>query len=423
MLGRVEGVGKVNIFGAKDFGMRVWLDPGRLKARDLTADEVVGALREQNVQVAAGKIGEPPSAIGTNFEYTLTTLGRLSDVDQFANIIVKSGSERRARPGPRRGPGRARGPELHLVRRSSTASRPASWASTRSPAPTPSRSRRGSQAAMEDLSGAFPEGLEWSIPYDTTEYIEASIAEVVESLIIAIFLVIFTVYIFLQDFRTTLIPAITIPVSLIGTFAAMLAMGFSINNLSLFGLVLAIGIVVDDAIVVVENTMRLIDTEGLSAKEATAKAMDEVAGPVVATTLVLLAVFVPTTVMPGLTGRLYREFAVTISVATVFSSLNALTLSPALCGLLLRPSSEKKGRFFTWFNRTFEVGTERYSGVVGGMLRKAAVLSLVFVGPARPVLLRADPDARRASSPSRTRATSWSTPSSPTAPPSSGPRR
>ncbi|MCG6923329.1 MAG: multidrug efflux RND transporter permease subunit [Acidobacteria bacterium] len=379
VLGRVEGVGKVNIFGAKDFGMRVWLDPGRLKARGLTADDIVGALREQNVQVAAGKIGEPPSATGTNFEYTLTTLGRLSDVDQFANIIVKSGSEGelvRVRDVAR----------VELGAQSYTwyaqlDGKPASLLGIyQIPGANALAVKEGVRAAMEELSGAFPEGLEWSIPYDTTEYIQASIAEVVESLIIAIFLVIFTVYIFLQDFRTTLIPAITIPVSLIGTFAAMLAMGFSINNLSLFGLVLAIGIVVDDAIVVVENTMRLIDTEGLSAKEATAKAMDEVAGPVVATTLVLLAVFVPTTVMPGLTGRLYREFAVTISVATMFSSLNALTLSPALCGLLLRPSSEKKGRFFSWFNRTFEVGTERYSGVVGGMLGKAGVLSFVFVG-------------------------------------------
>jgi HAE1 family hydrophobic/amphiphilic exporter-1 len=379
VLGRVEGVGKVNIFGAKDFGMRIWLDPSRMKALALTADEVVGALREQNVQVAAGKIGEPPSATGTNFEYTLTTLGRLSDVDQFANVIVKSGAEGelvRVRDVAR----------VELGAQSYTwyaqvDDQPASLLGIyQVPGANALAVKEGVQAAMEELSRDFPEGLAWSIPYDSTEYIQASIAEVVESLIIAILLVIFTVFIFLQDFRTTLIPAITIPVSLIGTFAAMLAMGFSINNLSLFGLVLAIGIVVDDAIVVVENTMRLIDTEGLGAREATAKAMDEVAGPVVATTLVLLAVFVPTTVMPGLTGRLYREFAVTISVATLFSSLNALTLSPALCGLLLRPSPETRGRFFGWFNRTFEVGTERYTGVVRGMLRKAAFLSVAFLG-------------------------------------------
>jgi len=233
---------------------------------------------------------------------------------------------------------------------------------------------------MEDLSGNFPDGLSWAIPYDSTEYIEASIAEVVETLIIAILLVIFTVYIFLQDFRTTLIPSITIPVALIGTFAVLLALGFSINNLSLFGLILAIGIVVDDAIMVVENTMRLIDNEKLSAREATARTMGEVAGPIVATTAVLLAVFIPTMVMPGLTGRLYREFAVTISVATVFSSINALTLSPALCGLLLRPSKTKKGRFFTAFNRGFEVTTERYTGLVASVVRRSAPAAIVFAG-------------------------------------------
>jgi HAE1 family hydrophobic/amphiphilic exporter-1 len=379
VLGRVEGVGQVTIFGAKDFGMRVWLDPGRLKARDLTADEVVGALREQNVQVAAGKIGEPPTSTGTNFEYTLTTLGRLSDVEQFAGIIVKTGREGelvRVRDVAR----------VELGAQSYTwyaqlNGKPASLLGVyQIPGANALAVKEGIVAAMDELARGFPEGLEWSVPYDTTEYINASIAEVVETLIIAVILVIFTVFIFLQDFRTTLIPAITIPVSLIGTFGAMLALGFSINNLSLFGLVLAIGIVVDDAIVVVENTMRLIDTEGLSAKEATAKAMDEVAGPVVAPTLVLLAVFVPTTVMPGLTGRLYRQFAITISVATLFSSLNALTLSPALCGILLRPSKQKRGRFFAWFDRTFEVATARYTGMVGGMLRKAAVVSVVFAG-------------------------------------------
>ena len=190
---------------------------------------------------------------------------------------------------------------------------------------------------MERLGQDFPEGLEYRILYDTTEYIMQSLKEVVTTLIIAILLVVFTVYVFLQDFRTTLVPAITIPVSLLGTFAVMLALGLSINGLTMFGLILVIGIVVDDAIVVVENTLRIIDTEGLGAKEATAKSMVEITGPVVATTLVLLAVFVPTIVMPGITGRLYRPFAITISVATLFSSLNALTLSPALCGMLLRP--------------------------------------------------------------------------------------
>ena len=379
VLARVGGVGKVNIFGAKDFGMRVWLDPGLLKARGLTADDIVAALREQNVQVAAGKIGEPPAATGTNFEYTLTTLGRLEDVEQFANVIVKTGDSGelvRVRDVAR----------VELGAQSYTwyaqlDGKPASLLGIyQIPGANALEVKQGVLAAMEDLSGSFPEGLDWAIPYDTTEYISASIAEVIESLVIAILLVVFTVYIFLQDFRTTLIPAITIPVALIGTFAVLLVLGFSINNLSLFGLILAIGIVVDDAIMVVENTTRLIDTEKLDAREATARTMSEVAGPIVATTAVLLAVFIPTMVMPGLTGRLYRQFAVTISVATVFSSINALTLSPALCGLLLRPSAGKRGRFFTAFNRGFEVTTARYTGLVSGMLRKTAVMAVVFAG-------------------------------------------
>ena len=225
---------------------------------------------------------------------------------------------------------------------SSMARRPFRWGSTSYRARTHSAVAQGVIAALEELSTRFPESLEYSIPFDATRYIEASIKEVVTSLVIAIILVIFSVYIFLQDFRTTVVPSVTIPVALIGTFSVMLVTGQSINNLTLFGLVLAIGIVVDDAIVVVENTMRIMDTEGLGPKEAVAKAMDEVGGAIVATTLVLLAVFAPTLVMPGLTGRMYRPFAITISVATVFSSINALTLSPALCGMLLRPSSEAK---------------------------------------------------------------------------------
>ncbi len=233
---------------------------------------------------------------------------------------------------------------------------------------------------MDEMAMRFPDGLEYKVAFDSTRSIEASIAEVVETLFIAVLLVIFTVYIFLQDFRTTLIPAITIPVSLLGTFGVMLAMGMSINTLTLFGLVLAIGIVVDDAIVVVENTMRLMDDEGLSAKDAAGKAMEEVSGPVIATTLVLLAVFVPTTMMGGITGRLYSQFAITISVATVFSSINALTLSPALCGLLLRPSSTaKRGWFFTKFNDIFDRTTKSYTAYVHLFVRRVAVMMLLFV--------------------------------------------
>ncbi len=379
VLARVPGVGKVQGMGAKDFGMRIWLDPGKLKARDLTTDEVIGALREQNVQVAAGSIGQPPNPEGLNFQYTITTLGRLETVQEFEDIIVKAGVSG----------------ELVRVRdvaRVELGAQDYSWYVQLDGAPSVAIAvyqlpgsnalgvAQGVREAIAELEKSFPEGLAAVIAYDSTEYIEASISEVIETLIIAILLVIFSVFIFLQDWRTTVIPSATIPVSLIGTFFAMKLFGMSINNLTLFGLVLAIGIVVDDAIVVVENTMRLIDEEGMETKAATAKAMEEVGGAIVATTLVLLAVFVPTALMPGLTGRLYQQFAITISIATVFSSINALTLSPALAGMLLRPSPEKRGRFFSKFNELFEVTTDKYMGVVRGLVRRKGLILLGFAG-------------------------------------------
>jgi HAE1 family hydrophobic/amphiphilic exporter-1 len=379
VLARVNGVGKVQGMGAKDFGMRIWIDPGRLKARDLTTDEVIAALREQNVQVAAGTIGQPPNPEGLNFQYTITTLGRLETVQQFENIIVKAGQAGEL-------------VRIRDVARVELGAQDYSWYVQLGGAPSVAIAvyqlpgsnalavAQGVKEAMAELEQSFPEGLEAVIAYDSTLYIEASIDEVISTLIIAILLVIFSVFIFLQDWRTTVIPSATIPVSLIGTFFAMKMFGMSINNLTLFGLVLAIGIVVDDAIVVVENTMRLIDEEGMETRAATAKAMEEVGGAIVATTLVLLAVFVPTALMPGLTGRLYQQFAITISIATVFSSINALTLSPALAGMLLRPSPEKRGRFFTKFNEYFEVTTEKYMGAVKGLVRRTGMVLVVFAG-------------------------------------------
>ncbi len=237
---------------------------------------------------------------------------------------------------------------------------------------------QGIREEMKRLEKEFPPEIEYKIAYDTTMFIEASIEEVKTTLFVAVLLVVLTVYIFLQDFRTTLNPAATIPVALIGTFSVMALLGISINTLSLFGLLLAIGIVVDDAIVVVENTMRIIDEEGLSAKEATVKAMDQVTGPVVATTLVLLAVFVPTAMMSGITGRLYSQFALTIATATVFSSINALTLSPALCGMLLRPTPKKRGWFFSGFNNIFDRTTRGYMGVVNAAVRRTIIAMLLF---------------------------------------------
>jgi hydrophobic/amphiphilic exporter-1 (mainly G- bacteria), HAE1 family len=379
VLARVPGVGEVVVMGAKDFSMRIWLSPDLLKARELTTTDVVQAIREQNVQVAAGTIGAPPNPEDQMFQFTVNTMGRLTDVEQFEAMVLKVG------------------PEGHLLRLKDVArvelgSESYNWNVSYNGKPSvalavyqlPGANALGIKEAvvaeMTRLEKSFPPGLEYEIGYDTTKFVEASISEVIETLLIAVLLVILTVYIFLQDFRTTLVPAATIPVSLIGTLAVMLALGMSINTLTLFGLVLAIGIVVDDSIIVVENTMRIIDEEGLSAKDATSKAMAEITGPVVATTLVLLAVFVPTAMMSGITGRLYSQFAMTIATATVFSSINALTLSPALCGMLLRPTPSKRGWFFTLFNKAFDASTSVYAKVTGVLVRRAAISMVFFAG-------------------------------------------
>jgi hydrophobic/amphiphilic exporter-1 (mainly G- bacteria), HAE1 family len=379
-LSRVDGVGKVTVFGAKDFSMRIWLNPEQLKARYLTPDEVISAVQQQNVQVAGGSVGAPPNSSGLNFQFNVLTQGRLETVEQFEKIIIKTGDN---------------GEVLYLkdVARVELDAAAYHWYAETRGAPVIAIGLYqipGSNALevigavkemMDEAAQEFPEDLEYEVTLDTTEYISASIDEVIETLIIAIILVIFVVFIFLQDWRTTIIPAITIPVSLIGTFAVMLLLGMSINNLTLFGLVLVIGIVVDDAIIVVENTVRLMDENGWDARKAITEAMMEITGPVVATTAVLLAVFVPTLMMPGLTGMLYKQFALTISIATVFSSINALTLSPALCRLLLKPSSgKKKWIAFRAFDKVFDVGTSAYMVLVKSMLRKSGFIMVIFFG-------------------------------------------
>ncbi len=386
VLSRVPGVGSVQVMGAKDFGMRLWLDPNRLRSMQLTVNDVVQAIQEQNVQVAAGQIGAPPSPPGQQFQYTVNTLGRLSDPEQFAEMIVKVGQEGRlVRVGD--------------VARVELGAQAYNWSVELDGAPSIALAiyqlpggnalhiADGIRSHMEALKRNFPEGLDYTIVYDLTTFVRASIEEVVITLLVAVALVIFTVYVFLQDIRTTFIPAVTIPVSLIGTFAVMLTLDMSINTLSLFGLVLVIGIVVDDAIVVVENTKRILDEEGLSPKEATLKSMRQVTGPVIATTLVLLAVFVPTAMMGGITGRLYRQFALTIATATLFSSVNALTLSPALCAVLLRPSGRKQSWFFRGFNRAFDWGTGGYMAVVRCIARRVAIPLVAFAGIAGASLL------------------------------------
>ena len=377
-LSRIPGVGDVNIYPESDYSMRIWLDPTLLKSRSLTTTEVIAEIREQNVQVAAGQIGQPPVPAGQNFQYAVNVLGRLTDVEQFEDIIIKTGTGGRVT-------------RLKDVARIDLGGKTYDITSRLSGAPSASIAvyqLPGSNAldvssrvhaAMEEMSAYFPEGLEYSIPYDTTMFVDASIKQVYVTLVEAVLLVFLVLFLFLQDWRATLIPAVTIPVSLIGTLAVMLAMGFSINMLTLFGLVLAIGIVVDDAIVVVEATVTHME-QGLDSKAAAIKAMSEVSGPIVATTLVLLAVFIPAAFLPGITGELYRQFALTIAVATVFSSISALTLSPALAAMVLRLPPENKHAFFRGFDRLFSKTENGYMSVVKGAVRRTALMLLLALG-------------------------------------------
>ncbi len=377
-LARINGVGEASILGVQDYSMRVWLKPDRLASLGMTSDDVTAAIREQNVQVAPGQLGQQPSTGKSPFQFTLRTQGRLTTEQEFEQIIIRVGDD----GGIVRLKDVAR---LELGSKSYDAfglynGQPAVViAIYQLPGANAMAVAEGVREEMEKLSRRFPDDLKYAVAYDTTRFIQASIDEVVETLFIAIALVVFVVFVFIQDWRSTLIPTIAIPVSLIGTFAGMLALGYSLNMITLFGLILAIGIVVDDAIIVVENTQRHM-ADGLSPKEAVRKAMSEISGAILATTLVLLAVFVPMAFVPGLTGELYRQFAVTISIAVAISSLNALTLSPALCATLLKPGSGEmatKGAFGL-FNRAFGATTNRYVKLVTSLLGRRTLVMLVF---------------------------------------------
>jgi len=378
-LARIDGVGDVTVFGASDYSMRVWLDPNKLESRDLTTTDVVNAIAEQNVQVAAGQIGGPPAPSGQGFQLVINTLGRLTHVEQFEDIIVKTGSEGRVTRVRDVARVELGGQTYDLFSELSGVTA-ASIAIYQLPGANALAVAERVRSTLERLGEQFPEGMEYSVPFDTTLFVQEAIDGVYNTLFQATLLVFLVIYVFLQDWRASLVPAATIPVSLIGTFAVMAGLGFTVNLTTLFGLVLAIGIVVDDAIVVVENTSRHID-DGMEPRPAAIKAMEEVTGPAIATTLVLLAVFVPTAFLPGITGQLYRQFGLTISAATVFSTINALTLSPALCALLLRPTgTEQKNVLFRGFNRGFDAVAGTYGRIVGAMVRKAALTMLVFVG-------------------------------------------
>jgi HAE1 family hydrophobic/amphiphilic exporter-1/multidrug efflux pump len=393
VLARVPGVGQVTVFNGRDYGMRLWLNPERLAGLGLTAGDVADAVREQNLQAAAGQIGQPPALPGQQFQYTVTTRGRLTTPAEFEQIILRTRSD-----GSLLRVGDVARVELGAQNYGSfgrVGGKPAALVGIfQLPGANALEVSKGVQAAVARLAPSFPSGVTHTRPYNTTEFVRVSIEEVVHTLVIAIALVVLTVYVFLQDWRATLIPTLTIPVSLVGTFAIISVFGFSINTLTLFGLVLAIGIVVDDAIVVVENTQRHLDEQRLAPREAARRATAEVVGPVVATALVLMAVFIPIAFLPGITGQLYRQFALTIAVSVALSALNALTLTPALCALLLRPAGTARKR---WLARVWDAAflrlTNRYDWSVQHIVRRAAlaIVVLLVLSGASYVLLRTVP--------------------------------
>ena len=384
-LARIPGMGDVQLFGSGDYAMRVWLDPQKVAGRNLTATDVVNAIREQNVQVAAGVVGQGPSK-GAEFQLTVNTQGRLASVEEFGNIVVKTntdGATTLLKDVARLEMGSNSYALRSLLDNKSAVAIPL----FQSPTANALQLSTDVRAKMEELSKDFPQGMTYSIVYDPTQFVRESIDSVLHTLIEAIVLVAIVVIVFLQTWRASVIPLLAVPVSVVGTFAVMLAFGFSINTLSLFGLVLAIGIVVDDAIVVVENVERNIEN-GLNPHDATVQAMKEVSGPIIAIALVLCAVFVPIAFVSGLTGQFYRQFALTIAISTVISAFLSLTLAPALSAVLLKPHGAKKdwltrgmdavfGRFFKGFNRFFNTSAHRYEAGVNGVLkRKSASLGV-----------------------------------------------
>ncbi|RYG61386.1 MAG: efflux RND transporter permease subunit [Alphaproteobacteria bacterium] len=368
-LERLNGIGQVQGFGGGDYAMRIWLDPNKLAARSLTASDVVGAVREQNVQAAVGIIGSQPQSEPMAFEFPVTSQGRLQDVHAFEEIIVSvadSGGVVRLKDVARV----ELGPNTYTLESLVNNKASSALAVFQAPGSNALQLSSDVRAKMDELKKNFPQGVDYSIIYDPTQFVKVSIEKVISTLLEAVLLVVLVVILFLQTWRASLIPLLAVPVSIVGTFAGLYLLGYSINNLTLFGLVLAIGIVVDDAIVVVENVERNIH-DGLSPREATIQAMKEVSGPIVAIALTLCAVFVPLAFISGLTGQFYKQFAVTISISTVISAFNSLTLSPALTAMLLQDPKAKKdlltrgmdrifGRFFGWFNRFFGRSAERY---------------------------------------------------------------
>ncbi|MBC3863207.1 multidrug efflux RND transporter permease subunit [Undibacterium jejuense] len=377
-LKRVPGTTNIQIFGAKDYAMRIWMRPDRMAQLGVTVSDISNAISEQNAQYAAGKVGAPPNNT-EELTMTVTAKGRLLEPEEFANIIVKSdksGATIRIKDVARVELG-SKDYNLYGRVNGHPSANIGVFLQTGANA---LETRKAVEKTLQDLKAKFPEGMTYSTPYDTTPFVTESIAEVLKTLAEAMVLVFIVVYLFLQSWRATIIPTLAVPVSLIGTMAGLHLLGYSINTLTLFGMVLAIGIVVDDAIVVLENVERLMNEEGMTPKDAAIEAMHEVTGPVIAIVLVLVAAFGPIAFLGGLAGELYRQFSVTISIAVVLSGLVALTLTPALCAILLKPGAENHNRFFTWFNAAFLRLTKRYTDGVSFFLKRATLGVALVLG-------------------------------------------
>ncbi len=378
---RIPGIAQINIFGAGQYALRIWVNPDTLAKLGLTVPEIVNAIRKQNTVNPAGKIGGDPAPEGQQLTYTVRTEGRLVSEEEFGAIVVRAntdGSLVRLKDVARI----ELGAQDYNIRNRLNGKPAAMMALYQTPGTNALEAARGAKRVMEEAKARFPSDLDYVVAIDTTKSVTEGIKEIVITLVEAMILVIIVVFIFLQGWRATLIPTLAIPVSLVGTFAFFPLLGFSINTLSLFGLVLAIGLVVDNAIIVVEAVERHMEEEGLSPREATIKTMAEVSGPIVAITLILMVVFVPTIFIPGITGRLYQQFAVTIAISVLLSTVNALTLSPALAALILKPRKEGRGllgRFYRRFNIMFGNATRRYVQLCGYLIKKS-VLALAFIG-------------------------------------------
>ncbi len=377
-LARINGVGSVSQFGARNYSMRVWLDSDHMTALNLTTSDIASAISNQNIQATAGQIGAPPYDVTPEFQFTLQAKGRLKTIEEFENIILRSnsnGSFVRLKDVARI----ELGSEAYSSSATLNNDPVATMAIYLTPGANALEVANQTYAELEKLKERFPNDMEYKIIYDTTLAVRASVKEVIQTLLITFSLVVAVTFLFLADWRSTVIPTLAIPVSLIGTFAFIYLAGFSINTITLFALILAIGVVVDDSIVVVENVQRLINDEGLATKAATHKSMQQVSGPVIATTLVLLGVFVPVSFMPGITGELYRQFAITISVAVCISSLNALTLAPALCSLLLKPKKTETRGFLKGFANVVNRGRDGYTWLASVMVRRIILSLFVFL--------------------------------------------